>query len=109
MVEHTGRHFGDETHMPCTKVADKLLRCLRQHHQESYMCFNVMEEYRQCVGRATQTYVDQMAEQEARLNPQLLPVVPPQVAPQAIALPTVNVAKEVRRTRSWLKPWTWLR
>ncbi|KAL7744696.1 hypothetical protein ACLKA6_017191 [Drosophila palustris] len=124
MVEHTERHLkeGEAPHMPCTKVADKLLRCLRQHHQESYMCFPAMEDYRQCVGLAAQAYVDELAEREERQNPQLLPVVPPQVAPQTIALPTPTpkpspalptspaaVDKEVRRTRSWIKPWTWLR
>lgn len=110
MVEHTERHFiqNERTHLPCTKVEAQLLRCLRQHYQESYMCFHVMEEYRQCVGLATQAYVDRIAEQDERLNPKLLPVVPPKATMPSTALPTIN--EEVRTSkRSWLKPWTWLR
>ncbi|KAH8386837.1 hypothetical protein KR093_002856 [Drosophila rubida] len=115
MVDHTQRHFRDETFIPCLNVADDLIRCLRQHKQQSFMCFHVMQEYQHCVGLATQAFIDRMAEEDERKQreAQQLPVMPPQTvpAPAMTTMATINppTVEEVRRKRSWLKPWTWLR
>ncbi|XP_062140647.1 uncharacterized protein LOC133848919 [Drosophila sulfurigaster albostrigata] len=116
MADQTRRHFRDETFIPCVNVADELIRCLRHNKEQSCMCFNVMDEYRQCVGLATQAYVDRMAEDdERRLRAaDELPVMPPQSVPSPPATMTnlkpAGVQEMVRRKqRSWVKPWTWLR
>ncbi|KAH8305322.1 hypothetical protein KR044_003610, partial [Drosophila immigrans] len=105
MIDHTQQHFRDETFKPCVSVADELILCLRRNKQQSYMCFGIMEQYRHCVGLATQAYVDRMAEQEERRQREAeqLPVMPPQ------NVPAPTRVDEVRSKRSWLKPWTWLR
>ncbi|XP_064556281.1 uncharacterized protein LOC135440838 [Drosophila montana] len=103
LVEHTKRHFKEEPQMPCTGVATQLQRCLKKHRQQSFQCFDAMDEYRQCIGLATQDHIDQLAEEE--LQRQQLPVAPPQPMPA----PSFQANSKERRRRSWFKPWTWLR
>ncbi|EDV91954.1 uncharacterized protein LOC6565614 [Drosophila grimshawi] len=102
LAEHTQRHLVYDTHMPCLDVEELLMRCLRQHHQESFKCFKLMDHYQKCVSLATQDHIDQLAEYDEQLDQMTpLPVVPPQsMQPQSVKEPS---------RRSWFKPWTWLR
>ncbi|XP_016994367.2 uncharacterized protein [Drosophila takahashii] len=85
---------------PCTDVAARLQSCLQTHRQRSCNCFGAMEQYRNCVLRATQNRVDNLAERE----PPMLPVVPPQPMPR----PQVPPPNQ-RSNRRWWKFWTWFR
>lgn len=124
LVEHTKRHFVEETNQPCVSVAQLLLRCLQKHPQQSCKCFGAMDEYRQCVMQATQRHIERLADEELqrqgrRPPPSLLP--PPDNVPQSnmpqpnLPLPsnlppTVELgARSLPSSRSWYKPWTWLR
>lgn len=125
MVEHTKRHYLiEDIQQPCANVAHSLLRCLRQHPQQSCQCFTAMEDYRQCVKEATQRQLDRLADEElqrqGRRPPPPLVVVPPESVPQAnTTQPKVVVCSSssgsssssmpiAASSRSWYKPWTWL-
>ncbi|EDW66175.1 uncharacterized protein [Drosophila virilis] len=103
LVEHTKRHFKEEPQMPCTGVATQLLRCLQKHRQQSFQCFDAMDEYRQCIGLATQEHIDQLAEEERQR--QQLPVA----TPKAMPAPYMQANTKERGRRNWYKPWTWVR
>lgn len=137
LVEHTKRHFVEETNQPCVSVAQLLLRCLQKHPQQSCKCFGAMDEYRQCVMLATQRHIERLADEELqrqgrRPPPSLVP--PPDNVPQSNMpqpnLPQPNMptlplppkrqepnmspavelgATSLPSSRSWYKPWTWLR
>lgn len=119
MVEHTKRHYLiEETQQPCANVAHSLLRCLRQHPQQSCQCFTAMEDYRQCVKSATQRQIDRLAEEElqrqGRRPPPPLVVVPPESVPQTsntqpkLSSSSSSSMSIAASYRSWYKPWTWL-
>lgn len=122
MVEHTKRHFIEETHQPCANVAQSLIRCLRQYPQQSCKCFTAMEDYRQCVKQATQRQIDRLAEEElqrqGRRPPPPLVVVPPDSVPQSNNKPAnqqvhanpslTSLSSVSSGYRRWYKPWTWL-
>ncbi|EDW78410.2 uncharacterized protein Dwil_GK16412 [Drosophila willistoni] len=100
LLVHTGRHFKSRDPRPCEDVSEKLQYCLHQNHQRSCKCFTLMEQYRQCVYRATQEKLDMSSEEE---EPPLLPITPPVIMPQ----PQMPVQQQRRRSR-W-KFWTWFR
>jgi len=85
---------------PCADVAARLQSCLQAHRQRSCNCFPAMEQYRNCVLRATQNRVDDLADRE----PPMIPIVPPQPMPRP-AVPPPNQ----RSNRRWWKFWTWFR
>ncbi|KAH8338052.1 hypothetical protein KR059_003909 [Drosophila kikkawai] len=86
--------------MPCVSLANRLKDCLYQNRQRSCECFPAMEQYRQCVLRASQERVDDMSASE----PVMIPVVPPQPVPRPAKPP-----QQQRSQRSWWRPWTWFK
>jgi len=101
LIQQVEGHLGPvAVESPCLDVAARLQSCLQAHRQRSCNCFAAMEEYRNCVVRATQNRVDDLADME----PPMMPVVPPQVMPPP-AVPPPNA----RGNRRWWKFWTWFR
>ncbi|XP_017050680.1 uncharacterized protein LOC108094574 [Drosophila ficusphila] len=93
-------HLKEVVEQPCADVAARLQSCLQAHRNRSCNCFPAMEAYRNCVLRATQNHVDDLAERE----PPMMPVVPPQSIPPPAAPPNKQ-----HSNRRWWKFWTWFR
>ncbi|EDW30964.1 GL15199 [Drosophila persimilis] len=91
------KHLTEVEERPCLEAASKMTRCLRQHRQQACRCFDAMEVYRNCVIRATQDRVDDMADEE----PPMLPMTPPQSIPPP--------ARPKSRSRRWWQFWHWFR
>ncbi|EDV34278.1 uncharacterized protein Dana_GF21049 [Drosophila ananassae] len=84
---------------PCKDVAARLKTCLQRSHERSCNCFKVMEQYQQCVIRATQDHLDD----QAQMGSSTMVVVSPQ------AIPRPSVPPPGRSQRRWYKFWTWFR
>ncbi|XP_020812085.1 uncharacterized protein LOC110187050 [Drosophila serrata] len=98
LLNHAQGQIKEVAEMPCGNLANRLKDCLYHNRQRSCQCFSAMEQYRQCVLRATQDRVDDMAARE----PVMIPVVPPQPTPRPANPPQ-------RSHRSWWRPWTWFK
>ncbi|XP_068159654.1 uncharacterized protein [Drosophila tropicalis] len=100
LLAHTGRHFKTQEARPCEDVSQQLQYCLHQNNQRSCKCFTLMEQYRQCVYRATQEKLDMSSEEE---EPPLIQITPP------VAMPKPEMPLQQQRRRSRWKFWTWFR
>ncbi|KAH8396189.1 hypothetical protein KR222_004665 [Zaprionus bogoriensis] len=110
LVLQTERHFREQTQIPCAKVAGQLMRCLDKYQQQSCKCFDVMEDYRNCVLKATQHHVDRMAADDDEGDHQRRADQPPPIVvmPPANIPPPAAVQAEKASASCWYKPWTWL-
>ncbi|BFG02858.1 uncharacterized protein DMAD_02252 [Drosophila madeirensis] len=91
-------HLTEVGERPCLEAAGKMTRCLRDNSQQACKCFSVMEVYRNCVTRATQERVDELADE----GPPMMPMTPPQAMP-------VPSRQAAARSHRWWQFWHWFR
>ncbi|KAH8289388.1 hypothetical protein KR054_004552 [Drosophila jambulina] len=100
LLIHAQGQIKEVAEMPCVNLANRLKDCLYHNRQRSCECFPAMEQYRDCVLRAAQDRVDDMAAKE----PRMIQVVPPQQQPEPRP-----VKPPQRSHRSWWRFWTWFK